>query len=165
MGHRHAGRRINAHAAAQVRAPASHQICRNLICHMFPAAACAWTGGAVDGVNDQSREGGDRILSDDLGDSDQPRGYCRLLFEVAVAARAPRAPSSDMDLHLMLGKHERWGLLISFQLKSGEGMKQSHSCLVSFPILKKTLMSRWKSHPPGFMSRHLIQHSDMAEGL
>lgn len=50
------------------------------------------------GANDQRREGGDRILSHDLGDSDQPWGYCCLLFEVAQHHGVRR----QLELHGLL---------------------------------------------------------------
>lgn len=119
MGKRHAGSRINAHAAMQVREQLLLTRFGGIwfaICSRCSLRMNRWSGGWCErpeaGRWRQNLESRSRGLRSALRLLPSPVWGCSMPRR-SPAARAPQAPSSDTALHLMWGKHERWGLPIS----------------------------------------------------
>lgn len=101
------------------------------------------------GANDQRREGGDRILSHDLGTQISPEATavsCLRSLDTTAFAGSSSSMGSFFWRRFAFDVRKTWAqrvanVRLGFQVKlqSGEGVEQSYLCSASFLILKKTL--------------------------
>lgn len=131
------------------RAPASRQICRNLICHMFPLQPAREQVEQWMVRTTRRRKVKTESWVTISGTQISPEATaisCLRLLNATAFAGSLSSTGSFFWHSFAFDVGKTWvlrfaNIRLGFQVKweSGEGMKQSQLCLVWFLILKKTL--------------------------